>query len=347
MLRIHFTAEDLAHTTLAAEPDPLWEVLLSLHMLQVEDGPVAYGAWRQRMRRRLPRETVGALTALAPPVGYSPDFLTPMVKSGEFGEAVDLILSTPRQRVRSDLAKLSTRRTAAAWVRQLAEARPETLHRLGHSVRVYQRAALAEYWPSLRAAVQMDNRQRMQQLTTAGVASMLAGIHPDARWRGQVLEIADSPDAELRLHGRGLRLQPSYFCWKSPTKLLDDDLPPVLVFPIRHAGGLLHRDKSDVDTQERLSALVGRTRAWVLSLTVEGSTTTQLARACDITLATASHQTAVLRDAGLIVSQRRGKSVIHQATRLGQALLDGTDPWSGDTSLHESHLPSAGPNSGP
>ncbi|NEA32242.1 helix-turn-helix domain-containing protein [Streptomyces sp. SID13031] len=347
MLRIHFTAEDLARTTLAAEPDPLWEVLLSLHMLQVEDGPLAYGAWRQRLRRRLPRETVGALTALAPPVGYSPDFLTPTAKTAEFGDAVNLILSTPRQRLRADLSKLSTRRTAANWVRQLAEAQPETLHRLGHSVRVYHRAALAEYWPSLRSAVQLDNRQRMQQLTNAGVASMLVGLHPEARWRGQVLEIAAFPDEELRLKGRGLRLQPSYFCWKAPTKLLDADLPPVLVFPIRHASGLLHRDKSGADTQERLAALVGRTRAAVLSLTVEGSTTTQLARSCDITLATASHQTAVLRDAGLIVSQRQGKSVIHQATTLGQALLDGTDPWSGDTELHESHLPSTGSHRGP
>jgi DNA-binding transcriptional ArsR family regulator len=80
------------------------------------------------------------------------------------------------------------------------------------------------------------------------------------------------------------------------------------------------------DTQEGLSALVGRTRATVLALTVEGATTTQLARSCDITLATASHQTAVLRDARLIVSRRQGKSVIHQATALGIALLDGTTP---------------------
>ncbi|MDX6261783.1 MAG: hypothetical protein QOH84_3471, partial [Kribbellaceae bacterium] len=50
------------------------------------------------------------------------------------------------------------------------------------------------------------------------------------------------------------------------------------------------------------------------------------ARSCDITLATASHQTAVLRDARLIVSRRQGKSVIHQATALGIALLDGTTP---------------------
>jgi DNA-binding transcriptional ArsR family regulator len=45
--------------------------------------------------------------------------------------------------------------------------------------------------------------------------------------------------------------------------------------------------------------------------------------ACDITLATASHQTAVLREAGLIGSQRIGKSVRHQATALGLALLNG------------------------
>jgi DNA-binding transcriptional ArsR family regulator len=326
MLRIHFTAEDLARTTLAAEPDPLWEVLLSLHMLQVEDGPVAYGAWRQRVRRKLPRETVGPLATLAPPVGYSPDFLTPSAESSGFDHAVDLMLSAPRRQLRSDLSRLSTRRTASTWVRQLAEARPETLHRLGHSVRAYHRAALAAYWPSVRSAVQLDNRRRMQQLTTGGVASMLAEVHPEARWHGETLEIAAFPDEDLRLNGRGLRLQPSYFCWTAPTKLLDADLPPVLVFPIQHASGLIHQNKTDVDTQERLSALVGRTRATVLALTVEGATTTQLARSCGITLATASHQTAVLRDAGLIVSRRQGKSVIHQATTLGTALLEGTTP---------------------
>ena len=162
-----------------------------------------------------------------------------------------------------------------------------------------------------------------------------------------MLEIPAFPDEEMRLNGRGLRLQPSYFCWKSPTKLMDDQLPPVLVFPVQYAGGLLHKERSSEDTQERLASLVGRTRATVLALTVEGSTTTQLARSCDITLATASHQTAVLRDAGLIVSQRRGKSVIHQATQLGHALLEGTDPWSGNTDLHESRLPAAGPHRGP
>lgn len=346
MLRIHFSAEDLARTTLSAEPDPLWEILLSLHMLQVEDGPVPYGAWRQRMRRRLPRETIGPLAALAPPVGYSPDFLTPNVPSGEFGDAVDQVMSAPRQRVRTDLSRLSTRRTAATWVRQLAEARPESLHRLGHSMRVYHRSALAPYWPSLRSAVQADHRARMQELSGGGMATMLAGIHPNARWRNQVLEISSFPDDDMHLDGRGLRLQPSYFCWENPTKLMDDELPPVLVFPIKRAGGLLQADRAAGSTQEHLAALLGRTRATVLALTVTGCTTTQVAAACKITLATASHQTAVLRDAGLIVSQRQGKSVIHRTTELGHALLEAGDPWSRETGLHESRLPSSRAHSG-
>jgi DNA-binding transcriptional ArsR family regulator len=346
MLRIHFTADDLARTSLAGEPDELWEVLLSLHMLQVEDGPVPYGAWRQRMRRRLPRETIGPLAALAPPVGYSPDFLTPSDSTGGFEAALDQLLSTPRHRVREDLSGLSTRRTAASWVRELSAARPESLHRLGHAVRVYHRSALAPYWSSLRGAVRADQRHRLEQMATGGVGAVLAELHPGVRWRHQVLEIPKFPDEEVRLDGRGIRLQPSYFCWRAPTKLGDHDLPPVLVYPIRNAAGL-QLDRSPSDSEQSLAALLGRTRANVLALTVDGCTTTELAKACRITLATASHQTAVLRDAGLIESRRHGKSVRHQVTGLGRALLNGLDPWSGDTDPHDDRLSPSGSHRGP
>jgi DNA-binding transcriptional ArsR family regulator len=348
MLRIHFTADDYARTTLAPGPDPMWEMLLSLHMLQVEDGPLEYGGWRQRMRRQLPREAVGPLAALAPPVGYSPDFLTPQTRAGELDHVVDRLLAVPRGRLRTDLSMLTPRPSAVTWVRQLSEARPESLHRLGHAIRVYHKSALAPYWPSLKGAVRSDHRQRLDQLTSGGIAAVLEGIYPQAKFKDSVLEIPTfSTDSDLRLNGRGLRLQPSYFCWQQPTKLADPELPPVLVFPIKTAGGLLHGDKAGDHTQERLAALVGQTRATVLGLTVDGTTTTQLAAACDITLATASHQTAVLREAGLIESHRRGKSVIHLATRLGHALLEGTYPGPGDTELHESRLPHPGPGHGP
>ena len=73
--RISFGCADLARTTIGREPDPLWEVLLGMHMLQTDDEPAVFGPWRQRTRARLtPIER--ELLVLAPPVGYSPDFLT-------------------------------------------------------------------------------------------------------------------------------------------------------------------------------------------------------------------------------------------------------------------------------
>jgi DNA-binding transcriptional ArsR family regulator len=346
MLRIHFTAEDFARTTLMATPDPLWEVLLSLHMLQVEDGPVPFGSWRQRIRRRLPRDLIGPLTALAPPVGYSPDFLTPAAQPGELGEALDLMLSTPRQRLRRELSLLPPRRTSGSWVRELAGARPEAIHQLGHAVRRYHRSALAPYWSSIQAAVRADHRQRRRTMTSGGVNAVLEQIHPGARWQGRVLEIAAFRDHDLHLAGRGIRLQPSYFCWGQPTKLMDPVLPPVLVFPIQGALGLTQADRSHDDIMVRLAALLGRTRALVLARTAHGATATELARHCEISMATVSHQTSVLREAGLIESDRRGRSVFHFATALGNSLLEGALP-STDTRVHDLSRPDVWPDLGP
>jgi hypothetical protein len=74
VLRIHFTEDDLARIRISAEPDPMWETLLSLHMLQERETPPMYAAWRTRVVRHLD-PSLRPLLALAPPKGYSPDFL--------------------------------------------------------------------------------------------------------------------------------------------------------------------------------------------------------------------------------------------------------------------------------
>lgn len=111
-LRIHFSPEDIAKTTVAEEPDPLWEVLLSLHLLQNRDGAVVFDRWRQQARtsRQLPR-----LIALTPPRGYSPDFLTPAegVDGSEAG--VEAMLRTPKSRLTTELGKLNTKRRLPNW----------------------------------------------------------------------------------------------------------------------------------------------------------------------------------------------------------------------------------------
>ncbi|WP_020389210.1 ArsR/SmtB family transcription factor [Kribbella catacumbae] len=327
MLRIHFSADDLAQVTVAAEPDPLWEVLLSLHMLQVSDGLGQFGSWRHRTHRHLSQESVGSLLVLAPPVGYSPDFLTPAAAGGSpcIAEAIDEMLSAPSEVIKRDLSLLATPQPAKAWVRQLAEARSETLIQLGDLVRRYHRVAIEPYWPQIRARIRADYRIRAELLAADGVDGLLAGLHSRIRWRPPALELSDFPAGDIYLDGRGLRLQPSYFCWDAPTKLRNEGLAPVLVYPVQDQTGPL-----EVVTQagqaprgaRALAATIGRSRALTLELSREGCTTTQVAAHCGISLSAASYQTAVLRGAGLLESRRDGRSVNHQATPLGLALLD-------------------------
>jgi hypothetical protein len=65
-LRVHFETEDFARTRVQHTPDPLWETLLSLHLLQGGFGQPVFGEWRSWVRQRLDRSALAAdLTELA------------------------------------------------------------------------------------------------------------------------------------------------------------------------------------------------------------------------------------------------------------------------------------------
>jgi DNA-binding transcriptional ArsR family regulator len=331
LLRIHFTGEDLARTTLAEEPDAMWEVLLSLHQLQVRDGAAHYGHWRDRTRRQLPRVAT-RLLELAPPHGYSPDFLTPEQPPTTFDEALGHVLSTPRRRMHQELELLAVRRPRTTWTRELGAGRRDAVQGLGHALRAYHQYAVAPYWDSIRSIVRADHQQQVSHLVGSGVEDLLARLHPSVRWNAPVLEVPGFPDREVHLDGRGLRLQPSVFCWKTPTKLHDPQLQPVLVYPVQHAPGLLRRTHADSSSQP-LAALLGTTRAAALEAIADSCTTTELAARCQISLAGASRQAGILREAGLITPRRPGPAARHDLTLLGRAVLTGGLAADQDQSL--------------
>jgi DNA-binding transcriptional ArsR family regulator len=321
LLRIHFTSQDLTRTTLADEPDPMWEVLLSLHQLQGRDGAGQYGYWRERTRRQFPRPAE-RLLHLTPPRGYSPDFLTPPPADGSFDDAVERVLSTAPRRINRELEMIQ--RPGSSWTRDLAVGRADAVKGLGQSLRAYHRHAIAPYWDSIRTSVRSNLHQQVSRLTSAGVDDLLSNLHPSITWERPVLKITGFAERDLHLDGRGLRLQPSVFCWRMPTKLRDPQLSPVLVYPVRETPGMLHLTSAESRT-EPLAALLGATRASALAAIAQVCTTTELARRCEISLAGASRQAGILREAGLITTRRAGQAVLHDLTPLGKALLDGSD----------------------
>ncbi|MFF0012673.1 ArsR/SmtB family transcription factor [Streptomyces sp. NPDC005374] len=327
MLRVHFTTDDIARVRLAAGPDPLWEICNSFQVLAGQDAPLQFGDWRRTVRPRL-LPAHGLLAALLPPRGYTPDFLTPdLGGSHDLERAVDTVLRTRRTALHRDLSTLAASprrsRPLPSEARALADGEPPALRRLGAALHGYHQDALAPFWTRIRAQVDADRALRTRAVLRDGTDGLLASFRPVLRWRPPVLE-ADYPvDRELRLDGRGLLLQPSLFCLRRPVTLAAPDLPPVLVYPIQPALGWA-RPPGRSAPGEDVAALIGRTRAAILEDVVTGRTTGELAQRLGISGAAASQHTAVLRRAGLLLSVRRGRHVLHTVTPVGLALLEGT-----------------------
>jgi DNA-binding transcriptional ArsR family regulator len=325
MLRVHFTPEDVARVRVAAAPDPLWEITNSFQVLIMNEISLPFDEWRHRIRAQLP-PAVRTLVALLPARGYSPDFLTPdLGGSFDLHGAVDTVLRTPRAVLRSDLTTLATSQRQSgpvpAGMRALAGGDPESLRRLGTVLHRYHRHALAPFWPRIRAQVDADRAVRIRAVLAGGAEGLLASFRPVLRWEPPVLESDYPVDRELRLGGRGLLLQPSYFCVRRPVMVANPELPPVLVYPVQHTlGWALAHDPTGRGPE--LGALLGRTRAAILEDAVNGRTTGELAERSGISGAAASQHTAVLRRAGLLTSVRHSKYVLHTITPTGLALLN-------------------------
>lgn len=325
MLRIHFTPDDLARLAVAPQPDPLWETLLSLHLLQSREGMAVFDDWRREVRPRVPAAS-RPLFEIAPPRGYSPDFLTPARGTTELAAGLDAVLSTPRRRLRAEVTELVAGRRPRPWLTRLGEGDPRLLHSLGDAVTAYHRTAVAPYWDQVVAGVAADRARRAEVLVDGGPDRLLATLHPAISRQGQVLSVGyGDRDRDLRLDGRGLLLVPSFFCWRDPITLRDPDLPPVLVYPIGHQLGWHPTRDSHGTAATRaraLGTLLGRTRAAVLHAIGEGDTTTsELARAVSISPASASEHATVLREAGLTSVTRHRNTVWHALSPLGAELL--------------------------
>ncbi|MFC9942067.1 ArsR/SmtB family transcription factor [Streptomyces pratensis] len=323
MLRVYFTSEDLARVRVAPGPDHLWEIANSVQTLQRRDGERVFGTWRHWARPRLSGSRA-LLAGLLPPRGYSPDFLTPT--SGDrtsLQATLDVLMSTPRPRLRTDLSQLAASPRLPGWVHSLAAGDTDALRRLGAALHTYQLEAIAPYWPRVHAHVDADRAVRLYTLLDRGTEGLLAGLGPQFRWRPPVLEVAYPVDQELHLRGRGLVLQPSFFCWPAPTTLADDALPPVLVYPIHHAADWAGPAPGEHPPHGTgpLGPLLGHTRAGLLRAALTGCSTVEAARLLRVTHPAVSQHANVLRAAGLITTVRTGGRSFHLATTEGRALL--------------------------
>ncbi|WP_262403693.1 ArsR/SmtB family transcription factor [Actinomadura sp. CNU-125] len=134
-----------------------------------------------------------------------------------------------------------------------------------------------------------------------------------------MIEVDVRDDAARRLDGAGLTFVPVVFSELGVA--LERDWPSTLMYRARGVAALWEsREPRDADA---VGKLVGRTRADLLRLLAEPATTTWLSARLRMSLGGVGDHLAVLREAGLVTRERRGRSVLYRRTALGDDLAGG------------------------
>ncbi|MGW0808521.1 MarR family transcriptional regulator [Nonomuraea sp. NPDC002799] len=331
-LRIVFTGEDLARVRIASRVDELWEMAMSLHVLQ-RPGGAGLAGWRRQARADLAESGLlqpvrQTLAPMMPIKAYFPDFLTPHEAQTGRQNGIDALADTPPSRVRHEVDLLRRHTPLPGSLDGLARGDRRAIAGLADLAARYCQTAFAAHRTRMEHALGGERARLARLLTDHGVEAMLAALGPRTRWRPPVLEI-DYADGryEIQLHGRGLTLIPSYFCRYTPVALADPALPPVLIFPAPRRTPAPGPGPSDA-----LPDLLGATRARILRhiAATDGCTTSELARATGSSLSSASAHAQVLDRTGLIISTRHTNMVIHRISPLGAGLIRHQTPRSDD-----------------
>jgi DNA-binding transcriptional ArsR family regulator len=319
MLTLDFAVADLARTRFAISP--MSELVAGLRLLH---DPGRAGPHLPWLRDALPvaRELdLGAAYALTSSNGYMPDFLTPPATSpvATFEEELERVRKTPSDVVRREVGMAFGGRRPPASVAALIAQPRRSLHRMAEVLEAWWRRALEPYWPRVRSLLDADLAHRARRLTEGGPAALFADLHPAVAWREDRLAVRVSFDARVRLAWRGLVIVPSAFYWQGIGPIIDPPWQPTLIYPAR---GLELLWEPGTAAPAALAAIIGRSRARLLTSLDAPRSTTELARRLELTAGAVSQHLKALRAAGLVTATRHGREVLYLRTEPAQRLLE-------------------------
>ncbi|MEZ0091900.1 winged helix-turn-helix domain-containing protein [Streptacidiphilus sp. EB129] len=321
MLRIQFSADDLARVRFAPQPAPLVELKLALMMLRRPDSAVLFGRWRRGMGRHLPSTTQPLWDLVSAYLG--PAFIDPV--SADLESGLDAVRAAPPALVRAgvDRIRAARGRTAAPWLGDLVDGDDQAWGRLGSALRDAYTTLLAPSWSTVADEHRAEFAGYALTAAAFGVAHTLPTLWPNSRLAEGVWELDAPYQRHVDLAGRGLLLLPT-FHWTAVPLVADlhglpgvAHQPVLLVYP---AGpGLPPRPATA--NGDTLTPVLGATRARALRLLAAPLSTTELAHCLGISLGSASTHVTALRGAGLVSTERDGRAVRHERTALGTLLV--------------------------
>lgn len=310
---------------------PAWETIAALRTFVDGRARSYHQPWLQLVQGRIGQLDLAPVLTLQPLRGSVPDFLSPppRVPWPSMREQIGEMRRTSPEQVIRDLEACRAsvdeqprRRQIDAFLADPVSARDLLATRMQDAWRVL----VAPFWMRIRTLLARDIAERSRTLSQRGLRSALHGLDPRIRWTKRGLSIANRFRDVVNVDERGLVLMPSAFAWPHVSVVVDEPWQPTIIYPAR---GIAELWQSPAAPSEPLARLLGRTRAHVLTILEQPSSTNAVAARIELSPAGASRHLLALRDAGLIAGARHGHEVLYARTALGSALLRGTGPAAG------------------
>jgi DNA-binding transcriptional ArsR family regulator len=329
VLRVDMDSAAVAGTRFAISP--LGTAIDALWLLR-EDARAGGGGWRA-----LVGETVRdqGLTLLAGLFGgawdYLPDFLAPQPDQPEervqdelhavaavapehlLAEIGVMLQGHSEVRIIGRPAPRSVLQVLDRGERAFAERAAAELHQLW-------RAAIEPHWPALRARMEADIEHRARTSARQGLSAMLTTLHPRVVWGGDHLQLATRFQGRVR-GATTVVLRPSVF--STDLRLTVDPLSaqmhrqPVLGYPCRPG------PDPDRPATPSAHALLGVTRARLLSDLAVPRSTAELGERHFLAPSTVSYHLGILHRSGLVTRTRRAHHVLYQQSPRAGGMLHG------------------------
>ncbi|WP_343238515.1 DUF5937 family protein [Streptomyces sp. SID13031] len=300
----------------------------SVRLLSCGDVPQAHRGWFDAVRPLLCRVDMALLSAVMPCRHHLPDFLlTGSVGTGtKIGGQLELVRALPAGQLAEALERTWAGGQMPAAARGLVGSGEAGPGLLADAIAEYWRLVIAPFWLHIRALLDDDIAYRSELLVKAGLADVIDSLHRDLRVKGESLHISKpATDAPIAARGRGVLLVPSVFVWPHLVVAQEDPHQISLIYGVRR----LPRPWLVLalpDVEPALAALIGRSRATILSYLELPQSTTELAALLGQSPAAVNQHLSLLRRSGLLTARRSGRWVHYQRSAKGDSLLAAVEP---------------------
>jgi len=325
MIRVRMRVGDLGRMRFAHSP--LIEVAESLWIISSRRVQPVHRRWYDETRARLGRVNMHLLGVVVP--GHRlhlASFLLPEATdpATTIEQQLQLVADVPADRLYREIEALWHGEPLPEAGRELIRDGAAGPRRVADALWEYWSAAIAPHWREIRAVLDEDVAYRAATLTKGDVGTLLSSLHPKVRLHDEMLQLDIRHTGDKELSGGGLLLVPSVFAW--PFLIFDVGSmdPSSLTYPARGVGNLWQSSGSAAADEDTLGALLGRSRAAILSTLAVPYSTTKLALKLGQSPPAVSQHLSVLRRSGLVTSWRSGRSVLYGRTPLATSIVEAS-----------------------